>query len=120
MIKSDSDAARASFERLEEVARLGKALGSPVRLRLLDGLRDGPRSVEDLAAAAGVTVANSSRHLQQMRAAHIVAARRDGRHVLYHLTDAGVSRVVAALRALAERLLPAMAPPPRRTSRRAR
>jgi DNA-binding transcriptional ArsR family regulator/rhodanese-related sulfurtransferase len=89
-----------------EMARLGKALASPVRLRLLDLLRQGSRTVEDLAAEAGVSVANSSRHLQQMRAARLVDFDREGRHVRYRLAGEGVSHAFGVLRGLAEALLP--------------
>jgi rhodanese-related sulfurtransferase/DNA-binding transcriptional ArsR family regulator len=107
MIKS-TQARRAALAHYGEVARLGKVLASPVRLQLLDLLRQGSRSVEDLAAAAGVTVANSSRHLQQMRAARVVTTSREGRHVRYRIADEGVSRAFGVLRGLAETLLPEM------------
>jgi rhodanese-related sulfurtransferase len=91
-----------------EIARIGKALGSPVRLELLDLLRNGRRSVEDLAEAAGVSVANSSQHLQHMRAAGLVVGERRGQHVEYRLAADGVSSTFAALRALAEAVRPEM------------
>jgi rhodanese-related sulfurtransferase/DNA-binding transcriptional ArsR family regulator len=107
MIKPDARR-RAALAHYGEVARLGKALASPVRLQLLDLLRQGSRNVEDLAQAAGVTVANSSRHLQQMRAARLVSAAREGRHVRYRLAGDGVSDAFGVLRGLAEALLPEM------------
>jgi DNA-binding transcriptional ArsR family regulator len=107
MIKS-TPARQASLAHYGELARLGKALSSPARLQILDLLRNGSRSVEGLADATGLSVANSSRHLQQLRAARIVSASRDGRHVRYRLADEGVSRAFGALRGLAEVLLPEM------------
>lgn len=98
-------AARAHYG---EIARLGRALGSPVRLQLLDLLRQAPRSVEDLAETAGVSLANASRHLQQLRAARLVTSDRDGRRSRYRLTDAGVSQAFGLMRGLAEALLPEM------------
>lgn len=98
----------ASQSHYAELARIGKALASPVRLRLLDLLRQGSRTVEALAEEAGVSVANSSQHLQHMRAARLVEAERDGHFVKYRLADDGVSRVFAAVRDLAETLLPEM------------
>lgn len=91
-----------------EVARIGKALASPVRLQLLDLLRQGSRSVEALADAAGVSVANSSQHLQHMRRARLVAAERQGQRIAYRIADERVSQVFGALRGLAETLLPEM------------
>jgi rhodanese-related sulfurtransferase/DNA-binding transcriptional ArsR family regulator len=91
-----------------ELARLGKALGSPVRLQLLDLLRHGSRTVETLAGEAGISVSNSSQHLQQLRAARLVAAERKGQHVEYRLASREVSEIFAGLRELAEALLPGM------------
>jgi rhodanese-related sulfurtransferase/DNA-binding transcriptional ArsR family regulator len=87
------------FEHLALVAR---ALGSGARLELLDFLAQGERSVEDLAGVAGLSLANASKHLQQLRTAGLVEARRDGRHVRYRLADERVLDAVAALRVLAE------------------
>jgi rhodanese-related sulfurtransferase/DNA-binding transcriptional ArsR family regulator len=91
-----------------ELARIGKALGSPNRLLLLDLLRQGARTVESLAEAAGISMANSSRHLQQMRSARLVSAERKGKHVEYRLADGRVSAAFGTLRDLAEALLPEM------------
>ena len=89
-----------------ELARIGKVLGSPVRLLLLDLLRQGPRSVETLAEAAGLSVANASQHLQQMRRARVLVAEQRGRFAEYRLATEGVSSAFSALRSLAEDLLP--------------
>jgi len=96
----------AALAHYGELARLGRAMASPVRLRLLDLLRQGSRTVDALAEAAGVSVANSSQHLQAMRSARLVAAERKGQFVEYRLADEGVSRLYGALRELAEQLLP--------------
>src|SRR5512138_636496 len=89
-----------------ELARIGKALGSPIRLQLLDLLRQGARSVEALADGAGVSIANSSQHLQHLRSARLVSAERRGKHVEYRLADRAVSEAFGTLRDLAELLLP--------------
>lgn len=91
-----------------ELARIGKALGSPIRLQLLDLLRQGARTVEALADEAGISVANSSQHLQQMRSARLVSAERKGKHVEYRLADESVSDAFGTLRDLAALLLPEM------------
>ena len=90
---------QALFEQLAIIAR---ALGSGARLELLDFLAQGERSVEDLARVAGLSVANTSKHLQQLKAAGLAQARRDGKHVRYGLADDRVLDAVAALRVLAE------------------
>ncbi len=92
----------------EELARVGKALATPARLRMLDLLRQGPRTVEALADAAGLSVANSSQHLQLLRAARLVLSERRGQHVEYRLASEDVSRLFVALRGVAESLLPEM------------
>ncbi len=107
MIGSDASTGLA-LAHYGEIARIGKVLASPVRLRILDLLRQGSRTVDALAEAAGISVANSSQHLQHMRSARLVTAERRGQHVEYRLTDEAVSRLYGALRGLAETLLPGM------------
>lgn len=86
-----------------QFAAVAKTLGHPHRLELLEHLAQGERSVEGLAARIGLSVANTSQHLQQLRRAGLVAARRDGKFVLYHLTDDAVLALLASLRRVAER-----------------
>ncbi|MDT3685450.1 MAG: metalloregulator ArsR/SmtB family transcription factor [Pseudorhodoplanes sp.] len=80
------------------LAGIAQALGHQHRLELLEHLGQGERSVEELAAQAGLTFANASRHLQILRRAALVATRRDGKRVLYSL--AGEDDVIALLKAL--------------------
>jgi ArsR family transcriptional regulator len=87
------------FEHLAVVAR---ALGHGARLELLDFLAQGERSVEDLAEVSGLSVANTSKHLQQLKAAGLVQAQRDGKYIRYTLRDERVLDAVAALRAIAQ------------------
>jgi rhodanese-related sulfurtransferase/DNA-binding transcriptional ArsR family regulator len=91
-----------------ELARIGKALGSPVRLQLIDLLRQGPRSVELLAAEAGVSVANASQHLQQLSASRLVRAEKQGQRAVYRLSEESVSLLFGSIRELAEQVLPEM------------
>jgi rhodanese-related sulfurtransferase/DNA-binding MarR family transcriptional regulator len=90
---------QALFEYLAVIAR---ALGHGARLELLDFLAQGERSVEDLARVAGLSIANTSKHLQQLKAAGVVQARRDGKHIRYSLGDERVLDAVAALRVIAQ------------------
>jgi rhodanese-related sulfurtransferase len=80
------------------LAQIARALGHAHRLELLEHLGQGERSVEDLAARGNLTLANTSRHLQLLRHAALVAGRRDGKRVYYRL--AGDEVVVALLSAL--------------------
>jgi rhodanese-related sulfurtransferase len=95
----DTNLKKAVYEQL---ARIGKSLASPPRLELLDLLCQGPRTVEALALEAGLSVANASQHLQILRAARLVDARKEGLFVTYRLADQQVCEFYQALRALAE------------------
>ena len=85
-----------------QFALVAKSLGHASRLELLEQLAQGERSVEVLAERTGLSVANTSQHLQQMRRAGIVSSRRDGKFVLYSLSDEAVLDLVSALRRIAE------------------
>jgi ArsR family transcriptional regulator len=80
------------------LAEIAQALGHAHRLELLEHLGQGERSVEDLAARTGLTVANTSRHLQLLRRAALVEGRREGKRVFYRLS--GEDAVVTLLQAL--------------------
>ena len=83
---------------LASLAEIAQALGHAHRLELLEHLAQGERNVEDLAARAGLTLANTSRHLQLLRRAGLVEGRREGKRVYYHLAEEAA--VVGLLRAL--------------------
>jgi|SRR5215218_1722882 len=86
---------------VEEAAQLAetlKALASPARLRLLAELVAGERTVEQLAAAGGLSVSATSHHLRILRALRLVRGRRDGRHVCYALHDHHMADLLAAIR----------------------
>lgn len=85
----------------EQVARVGKALGSGKRLELLDLLAQGERSVEHLATAAHLGVSTTSAHLQVLRQAGLVSTRRDGTRVHYELAGLDVFRLYEQLRNVA-------------------
>ncbi|MBI3200929.1 MAG: metalloregulator ArsR/SmtB family transcription factor [Polyangiaceae bacterium] len=86
----------------EQLSRVGKAVSAPKRLELLDLLCQGPRTVESLAEQAAISVANTSQHLQVLRAARLVDAEKKGLYVEYRLADDEVCRFFGALRGLAE------------------
>ena len=69
----------------ERRARICQVLADPKRLRLIDALRDGERSVGQLAEALGATYPNISQHLNVMRDAGLVTSRRDGTTIYYRL-----------------------------------
>jgi len=86
----------------DQLASLGKALGHGRRLELLEYLAQGERTVESLARFAGLTVANTSRHLQLLRQAGLVTARKQGLYVHYRIAGDGVIELSTALRRVAE------------------
>lgn len=87
----------------EQLARAAKALSSPRRLELVDLLAQGERSVEDLASLTGMSVANTSQHLQALRTALLVRPRRERLRTFYALSDDSVFRAWQAIRELGQR-----------------
>jgi rhodanese-related sulfurtransferase len=85
----------------DEFARAAKALASGRRIELLDVLANGERTVEALAGEVGLTVANTSQHLQILRQAGLVNSRREGTSVHYRLASPEVFELWRTLRTLA-------------------
>ena len=90
---------------LAEFAGVARALGHAHRLELLEHLGQGERGVDALAVRVGLSLANASQHLQQLRRAGLVANRRDGKFIYYRLADDGVTDLLTALRRQSERNL---------------
>jgi len=86
-----------------QFARVGKALGNGNRLELIEHIAQGERSVDELAKVSGLTVANTSQHLQQLRQAGLVLCRKAGLKVFYRLSGDDVITLLDALRSVAER-----------------
>jgi rhodanese-related sulfurtransferase len=85
----------------DEFGRVGRALASGRRIELLDVLANGERTVEALAGEVGLSVANTSQHLQVLRQAGLVATRREGTSIHYRLAGPDVFELWEALRTLA-------------------
>ena len=79
-------------------AEVCKVLSSQARIGILGSLRDGERSVGDLAKPLGLSIATVSRHLGQMRVRGIVQARREGLTVFYRITNPKVIRAFDLMR----------------------
>ena len=92
-----------------QLARVGKALSHGNRIELLDFVAQGPRSVDELAGMARLSVANASKHLQELRRAGLVRARKDGLRVFYELSGPDVVDLIAALGQVAQTRLAEMA-----------
>ncbi len=88
-----------------QFARVAKALANANRLQLLEFLAQGERSVDALAKVSGLSVANTSQHLQQLRQSGLVASRRQGVTIFYRLCDDDVVALLGMLRRVAEQRL---------------
>lgn len=89
----------------ENFARVAKSLASGNRLELLEALAQGERSVEGLAQASGMSVANTSHHLQVLRDGGLVHSRKEGLHVIYRLSGDEVVSLITNLRKIGEQQL---------------
>src|SRR6476619_3187293 len=98
-----SDIHRVFKDRLYgQFARIGKALSSPHRLEILELLAQSERTVDSLATEMGLSLANTSQHLQALRQAALVDSRKDGLFVSYRLAGAEVVELSKVLRTVAE------------------
>ena len=89
-------------EVFEQLARIGAALSSGVRLELLELLAQGERSVDQLSALTGTTVANASQHLQKLKQAGLIVARKQGQFVFYRIAGDEVVGMLSALSKVGE------------------
>jgi rhodanese-related sulfurtransferase len=80
------------FKRLiySELSRIGKALGDPKRLEILDLVSQTEKNVEQLAGETGMSLAATSHHLQILKSARLVSDRREGKYVFYSIQEAGL------------------------------
>jgi rhodanese-related sulfurtransferase/DNA-binding transcriptional ArsR family regulator len=87
---------------LEQIARVGKALGNGRRLQILDLLAQGERTVDSIATATGMNLTTASANLQALKAGGLVEARRDGTRQHYRLAGTDVARLFALVQTVAE------------------
>lgn len=80
-----------------EFAQVAKALAHPHRLELLEHAAQGAMTVESLAERVGLSVANASQHLRQLREAGLATATREGKFVRYGLADDAVLELISAV-----------------------
>ena len=88
-----------------QFARIGKALSSPARLEIVYVLNQGEKSVDELAKAARLSVANASQHLLQLKGARLVDSRKRGQRVIYRLASRGVEGLWQCLQKIGEERL---------------
>ncbi len=80
------------IELFDQFARVAQAAASGRRVEIVDVLANGERSVEELSRQVAMSVANTSRHLQVLKEAGLVAATREGTRVRYRLASPAVFR----------------------------
>jgi DNA-binding transcriptional ArsR family regulator len=80
-------------ELVELIARRFRAIGEPMRIKLLDRLRDGEATVNELSEAIGASQQNVSKHLALLAEAGILGRRKDGNRVYYRIADEGVFKL---------------------------
>jgi len=93
---------RFKHDLFVQFARVGKALSNANRLALLEFVAQGARSVEQLAKVSGLSMANASQHLQELRQAGLVTARKEGLRVYYELSGDDVIELLDVIRRVAE------------------
>ncbi len=81
----------------EEFSAIARGLGNAHRIDILEHLGQGERGVDALAAKIGLSTANTSQHLQQLKRAGLVESRRDGKYILYRLKGDNVLTLLGAL-----------------------
>lgn len=89
----------------DEFATIAKAIGNGGRIEILEHLSQTEKSVDALAEGIGLTVANTSQHLQHLKRAGLVTSRREGKYVLYHVADDDVVELMQKLFRLGEKNL---------------
>ena len=86
-------------------AQIANALANPHRLEMVDLLVQAPRTVEELAQEAHMSIANTSQHLQKLKQAQLVTPVREGKYIRYYLADPAVAQLWLQLRAVANQQL---------------
>ena len=99
---SESSDAERKGRLYQAIGRVALALGSAGRLQILEFVAQKEQSVDALAAMTGLSVANTSKHLQALRQAGLVSARKEGLRVYYALAGDDVSMLLSALREVSE------------------
>ena len=85
-----------------ELAKITKALGNSNRMEIIDLLAQGPFSVEQIAKYTGMSVANTSQHLQILKSAKLVKIAREGNFINYTLSGENVYEALSGLRKLGQ------------------
>ena len=91
-----------------ELSKIGKSLSSDRRLEILDLLSQSEKTVESLSKQSGMNIANTSRHLKNLREANLVKYKKQGNYVIYQLASPQVEQLFYLLRDVGENQLSEM------------
>lgn len=105
---TDSTSQTLKHNLFEQLAQVSKALGSANRLMILDVLSQGESDVDTLHKKLQLSIANVSKHLQNLKQAGLVKSRREGLRIIYMLSDRSVFNLIVSLRDVAETQLEEM------------
>lgn len=86
----------------KELSRVGKGISSDKRIEILDLLTQSPKTVDKIAQETGISIANTSRHLQILRESRLVTATKDGNHVIYSLRSKKIAAFIHLLTEIGE------------------
>lgn len=92
----------------EQLALIGKGLSTPGRLQIMNLLAQSPKTVDELAKLSQMSIANTSRHLQVLKNAHLVKSKKQKTFVIYELASKKVEQMFYLFRDVGEEQLPAM------------
>lgn len=93
-------------QAFEQVVKIGKTLGNISRLKILDNLIQGQKSVEELAKIVGLSVGTTSKNLQLLKKVGLVKEKRDKNYIFYTVASEKVGRVISLLIDISEENLP--------------
>jgi DNA-binding transcriptional ArsR family regulator len=82
---------------VELIARRFRVIGEPMRIRLLDRLREGEATVGELSEALSASQQNISKHLAVLAEVGVLGRRKEGNHVFYRVVDEGVFALCEAV-----------------------
>lgn len=92
----------------DQVVKVGKILGNVTRLRILDILTQGPKTVDAIATTVALSVPTTSRNLQLLKQVNLVTIKKDKNYITYALVSERVQRLLSALIDICEETLPEM------------
>ncbi|WP_109354033.1 metalloregulator ArsR/SmtB family transcription factor [Sphingorhabdus sp. EL138] len=100
----------------EQLSMIAKSIGNPHRLAIMEALLEGEKTVDRLAEQTGLTIGNTSQHLQQLKQAGLVQFRKDGKHSFYRVGEGPIGPLLNALQAFSDFRLRQFAPDSNRTN----